>query len=414
MYFEILKVHKLFRKIRSNVYYDVKPTTLYEAQACECKQESGCGDECINRMVFSECSPQFCPCGEKCKNQKIQKHDWSPGLQRFMTENKGWGVRTQKSIKSGDFILEYVGEVVSEREFKSRMATRYANDTHHYCLHLDGGLVIDGHRMGGDGRFVNHSCEPNCEMQKWSVHGLPRMALFASRDIESGEELTYDYNFALFNPSEGQECRCGSDGCRGVIGGKSQRVPRPLAVVPSRVDSSERRSVGRPRKNLRKSNIVQSSNSKGMCKSRRIGESSIAATPLIRPMSHQQRCFAQEHHCFLLRNLEKVKRQKLQVNQIQAQPGKVKAIGGVQTAKEKNGTDSKSTSDAFLSQLTALTNTNARTVRTRRLAQAQDDPEVHKTAKLAKVNFFFIFCNMKFLSFYEKKFLILFTFTFRF
>lgn len=72
--------------------------------------------------------------------------------------------------------------------------------------------------MGGDGRFVNHSCEPNCEMQKWSVHGLPRMALFASRDIKPGEELTYDYNFALFNPSEGQECRCGSSGCRGVIG----------------------------------------------------------------------------------------------------------------------------------------------------------------------------------------------------
>lgn len=113
------------RKIRTNIYYDVKPTTLYEAQACECKPESGCGDDCINRMVFSECSPQLCPCGEKCENQKIQKHEWSPGLQRFMTEDKGWGVRTQQAIKSGDFILEYVGEVVSEREFKSRMATRY-------------------------------------------------------------------------------------------------------------------------------------------------------------------------------------------------------------------------------------------------------------------------------------------------
>lgn len=76
-------------------------------------------------MVFSECSPQLCPCSDKCENQKIQKHEWAPGLQRFMTEDKGWGVRTQQAIKSGDFILEYVGEVVSEREFKSRMATRY-------------------------------------------------------------------------------------------------------------------------------------------------------------------------------------------------------------------------------------------------------------------------------------------------
>lgn len=54
---------------------------------------------------------------------------------------------------------------------QERMATRYARDTHHYCLHLDGGLVIDGHRMGGDGRFVNHSCRPNCEMQKWTSNG---------------------------------------------------------------------------------------------------------------------------------------------------------------------------------------------------------------------------------------------------
>lgn len=115
------------------------------------------------------------------------------------------------------------------------MYSRYAHDTHHYCLHLDGGLVIDGHRMGGDGRFVNHSCEPNCEMQKWSVHGLPRMALFASRDIKPGEELTYDYNFALFNPSEGQECRCGSSGCRGVIGNKT--AYRILIIIALRMSS---------------------------------------------------------------------------------------------------------------------------------------------------------------------------------
>ncbi|XP_034944543.1 histone-lysine N-methyltransferase ash1 [Chelonus insularis] len=372
-----------YRKIRSNVYYDVKPTTLYEAQACECKPESGCGDDCINRMVFSECSPQMCPCGEKCENQKIQKHEWIPNLQRFMTENKGWGVRTKGSIKMGSFILEYVGEVVSEREFKSRMATRYANDTHHYCLHLDGGLVIDGHRMGGDGRFVNHSCEPNCEMQKWSVHGLPRMALFASRDIKAGEELTYDYNFALFNPSEGQVCRCGSSACRGVIGGKSQRVARPPAPIPSQLENQERRSVGRPRKNVRKSNMLQSV-AKGLCKTRKVGDSNLMSTPLIKPMSQQQRYFAQQHHCFLLRNLEKVKRMKTPINQVQNQIGKNKEKVAPAT-KEKPCNDSKTQSDAFLSQLTALTNNASRTVRTRRLAQAQDDPEVNKTAKLAKV-----------------------------
>jgi histone-lysine N-methyltransferase ASH1L len=50
------------------------------------------------------------------------------------------------------------------------------------------------------------------------------MALFALRDISPLEELSYDYNFSLFNPAEGQPCKCGSPQCRGVIGGKSQRV----------------------------------------------------------------------------------------------------------------------------------------------------------------------------------------------
>lgn len=69
----------------------------------------------------------------------------------------------------GEFILEYVGEVVSDTEFRHRMAERYLNDQHHYCLSLDSGTVIDGYRLAGEGRFVNHSCEPNCEMQKWYV-----------------------------------------------------------------------------------------------------------------------------------------------------------------------------------------------------------------------------------------------------
>lgn len=70
-------------------------------------------------------------------------------------------------------------------------------------------------------------------MQKWSVNGLPRMALFAMQDITAMEELSYDYNFSLFNPAEGQSCKCGSARCRGVIGGKSQRVT-PVTQFPSK------------------------------------------------------------------------------------------------------------------------------------------------------------------------------------
>jgi [histone H3]-lysine4 N-trimethyltransferase ASH1L len=55
-------------------------------------------------------------------------------------------------------------------------------------------LIIDATR-GSICRFVNHSCDPNCRIEKWIVDGEPRMALFAEKAIMTGDELTYDYNF---------------------------------------------------------------------------------------------------------------------------------------------------------------------------------------------------------------------------
>ena len=86
----------------------------------------------------------------------------------FITEYVGEVVSVVYCLLSvGEFITEYVGEVVSEAEFRRRMTDRYLNNRHHYCVHLDGGIVIDGYRMGNISRLINHSCQPNCEMQKW-------------------------------------------------------------------------------------------------------------------------------------------------------------------------------------------------------------------------------------------------------
>lgn len=86
---------------------------------------------------------------------------------------------------------------------------------------FDQNMVIDATR-GSIARFVNHSCDPNCRMEKWTVNGKPRMALFAGdRGIMTGEELSYDYNFDPYSQKNVQECRCGADNCRGVLG------PRP-------------------------------------------------------------------------------------------------------------------------------------------------------------------------------------------
>lgn len=91
---------------------------------------------------------------------------------------------------------------------------------------FDQNMIIDA-TTGSIARFVNHSCNPNCRMEKWIVHGQPRMALFAGdRPIMTGEELTYDYNFDPFSAKNVQKCLCGSANCRGVLGPKVSKIPK--------------------------------------------------------------------------------------------------------------------------------------------------------------------------------------------
>jgi len=91
---------------------------------------------------------------------------------------------------------------------------------------FDQNMIIDATR-GSMARFVNHSCAPNCRMEKWTVSGKPRMALFAGdRGIMTAEELTYDYNFDPYSQKNVQVCRCGAENCRGVLGPKPKDLPK--------------------------------------------------------------------------------------------------------------------------------------------------------------------------------------------
>ena len=90
-------------------------------------------------------------------------------------------------------------------------------------------MLLDGTK-GSIARFVNHSCEPNCTMQKWTVNGEPHMGLFAGKDgIMTGDELTYDYNFAPFSTKNTQKCLCGAKNCRGSLA-PTPKEPKPKDV----------------------------------------------------------------------------------------------------------------------------------------------------------------------------------------
>lgn len=160
-----------YKKIRRNRYISSDRYGLKKKiPKCNCLPDSKCGSECLNRSSFYECGRKSCPCGDKCTNTTIQTSSKVP-VEIFFTAHKGWGLKAKSEIKSGSFVIEYVGEVMSEDEYIQRINTRYSKDVHDYCIYLETGIVIDAREMGNESRFINHSCNPNCEVQKWQING---------------------------------------------------------------------------------------------------------------------------------------------------------------------------------------------------------------------------------------------------
>ncbi len=131
---------------------------------------------------------------------------------------EGRGVFAKRVIPRGTRIIEYTG---ARRTIES-LVTDVANgkDPGVYLIHLHFGMVIDGSIDGNDARFINHGCDPNCEIY---VFG-DRLYVYAMRDIGPGAELTFDYG--LHTPpglsakkarAKDHVCRCGSPNCRGTM-----------------------------------------------------------------------------------------------------------------------------------------------------------------------------------------------------
>lgn len=140
----------------------------------------------------------------------------------FKTEKKGFGLRANTELYEGDFIYEYIGEVIGEAQFRRRMR-QYDQEgiKHFYFMSLEAGTFVDATKKGNLGRFCNHSCNPNCYVDKWIVGDRLRMGIFASTYIQAGEELVFNYNVDRYG-ADPQPCYCGEPNCTGFIGGKTQ------------------------------------------------------------------------------------------------------------------------------------------------------------------------------------------------
>ena len=115
------------------------------------------------------------------------------------------GVYTTTAIRKGERVVEYTGPRMTPEEADRR----YLGVSRTYLYGLaDGKTVIDGEGLGA---YLNHSCDPNCEVEE--IKG--RVWFSALRDIAPGEELVWDYN--LYDDEAPAPCSCGSPKCRGTM-----------------------------------------------------------------------------------------------------------------------------------------------------------------------------------------------------
>ncbi|MGH8260892.1 MAG: SET domain-containing protein [Steroidobacteraceae bacterium] len=166
----------------------------------------------------------------------------------------GRGVFALRRIRKGQRIIEYLGDRISHREADRRYDDHDENDNHTFLFSVDRGLVIDAGVDGNEARFINHSCEPNCE----SAIEERRVYIDAIRTIAPGEELSYDYQIGRErgdppNVDEIYACRCGSGQCRRTMLWPPRRTPAPVrGALPAPVRGALPATVRRARPGSRR------------------------------------------------------------------------------------------------------------------------------------------------------------------
>lgn len=213
---------------------------------CLCPKNSGghfAYDRC-KRILLPPGSPVYecnksCKCSKECPNRVIQK-GLTTRVCIFRTpDGRGWGLKTREFIPKDKFVVEYVGEVITSDEAERR-GKLYDSRQQTYLFDLDfydkdATFTVDAYKYGNVSHFINHSCDPNLRVYSVWVDTLdprlPRIGLFAVRDIQAGEELSFDYMMtgsdidSPMSPSKHAKqlktfvtervyCACGAKNCR--------------------------------------------------------------------------------------------------------------------------------------------------------------------------------------------------------
>ncbi|CAL2036560.1 unnamed protein product [Caenorhabditis brenneri] len=144
------------------------------------------------------------------------RREWKDRVLLARSQIAGLGLYAKKAISMGEYIIEYKGEVIRSEVCEVREKRYIAQNRGVYQFRIDENWVVDATMSGGVARYINHSCDPNCSTEILPTGGGPsnqKIIIMANRPISEMEELTYNYNFDLEDPTDKIPCLCGAPNC---------------------------------------------------------------------------------------------------------------------------------------------------------------------------------------------------------
>ena len=130
-------------------------------------------------------------------------------IKKSKIDNRGLYAAT--NIKKNTKIIEYKGKIITVKETETN--PKFDNDKAIYLFNLNKKYDLDGDFKYNTARLINHSCDPNCEVDGVGL----KLWIYAIKDIKKNEELTYDYGFSFDKDYRDFPCRCGTKKCVGFI-----------------------------------------------------------------------------------------------------------------------------------------------------------------------------------------------------
>lgn len=207
---------------RSGTYYHTSEPNLLKTYEIEIRDDKKPSYECNNN----------CTCSKYCKNKLVQ-YGPRKNLKIIMCDNcpdlpsKGLGLVTTDYIAKGNFVCEYAGEIITEEEAISRHRNNEKASLMNYIFCVlerfgesSSQTFIDPSLFGNIGRYINHSCEPNCKLISIRINNLiPKLCIFASQQIGKYCEITIDYGSNNTEVTKGlyykpKPCLCQSKNCK--------------------------------------------------------------------------------------------------------------------------------------------------------------------------------------------------------